>query len=342
MSSIPGKPKRLESALSICLLAILVLIGLAVLSKQFDVDMGRFGVQTISAGPSTEEAQIAKAELKDLSSLAPSGFEAFSETETYTAEDLYEKIDGKAPLYIDSGFRKLFSQRFMNKDQEGLWMELFVYDMTNTRNAFSVYSMQRRTDAQIIPLFEPVSGYGTSNALYFVHGPYYVELIGSSESNDLSKAMAEICRKIPTQLVFKDDTEILELNLFPSENLVPGSVKLYLTDAFGSERLTDTFAAKYRFGDETITAFLSRRPSADEAVEVFEKYTKFLLDNGGKLIPATNPQVRFVDFYGTLEIVFVTGPFLFGIHEAENRELAEEVEEMILKKLIATMEMPIE
>ncbi|MHC4499132.1 MAG: DUF6599 family protein [Planctomycetota bacterium] len=234
------------------------------------------------------------------------------------------------------------TQRFMSRDKEDLWMELFVYDMTNTRNAFSVYSMQRRTDAQIIPLFGPLSGYGTSNALYFVHGPYYVELISSSESGELSKAMAEISRRMATKLVFKDDTEIAELNLFPSKNLVPGSVKLYLTDAFGFERLTDTFAAKYRFGDETITAFLSKRPSADEAVEVFEEYTKFLLDNGGKLIPVTNPQVRFVDFYGTLEIVFVTGPFLFGIHEAENRELAGKVEEMILKKLIATTEVPTE
>ncbi|MHC4239717.1 MAG: DUF6599 family protein [Planctomycetota bacterium] len=330
MSSIRGTAKPLESALSVCLLAILALIGVAILSTQSDVDMDRFGIQTTSAGPSTLEGQIGEAEPRDLNSLEPSGFEAFSETETYTAENLYEKINGKAPLYIDSGFKGLRTQRFMSRDKEDLWMELYIYDMTNTRNAFSVYSMQRRTDAQIIPLFEPASGYGTGNALYFVHGPYYVEVIGSAESDELSGAMAEICRRIRTKLVFKDDTEILELNLFPSRNLVPGSVKLYLTDAFGFERLTDTFAAKYRFGDETITAFLSKRPSADEAVEVLEKYTKFLLDNGGTLIPTANPQVRFVDFYGTLEIVFVTGPFLFGIHEAENRELAEEVEEMIL------------
>jgi hypothetical protein len=76
MSSIPGKAKRLESALSVCLLAILLLIGLAVFFKQFDVDMDRFGIQTTSVGPSAREEELNEVREVALGSLEPSGFEA--------------------------------------------------------------------------------------------------------------------------------------------------------------------------------------------------------------------------------------------------------------------------
>ncbi|MHC4641297.1 MAG: hypothetical protein ACYS32_06605, partial [Planctomycetota bacterium] len=62
-------------------------------------------------------------------------------------------------------------------------------------------------------------------------------------------------------------------------------------------------------------------------------YHKFLIENGGEDAPSNNPKVKFVDFYGTLEIVTVAGQFVFGVHEAENPQLASKVEKTILNKL---------
>ncbi|MCJ7693113.1 MAG: hypothetical protein MUO22_06825, partial [Sedimentisphaerales bacterium] len=60
-------------------MAIICIIAIAILIKQSDADMTRFGVEI------TEEQ----------TSIAPDGFETFSEIKTYTAENLYEKINGK-------------------------------------------------------------------------------------------------------------------------------------------------------------------------------------------------------------------------------------------------------
>jgi len=322
MDSTKGKPKKLESVVSFSLLAVLIIITITILLTQSDYDMTRFGVGATISTSGTDTISI--------SSLNPANYQKLSE-ETYLADNLYEKINGKAPLYIESGFVKLSTARFVNKNDESLWMELFIFDMEGIKNAFSVYSVQRRPDVEFLPDMQ--FGYRTNDAPYFVHGKYYVEFIASSKSDELFKAMMETAQKIQMNLPINVNTQIPELSFFPEENLVAGSHKLYLESAFGFEGFTDIFTAQYKFDDEIITAFLSRKDSAAEAIKSFESYHKFLIENGGEEAPSNNPNVKYVDFYGTLEIVTVAGPFVFGIHEAENPQLASKVEKMILNKL---------
>jgi hypothetical protein len=312
-----GRDKSLQSIISLCLLAVLCLIAIAILIKQSDADMSRFGVEI------TEEQ----------TSIAPDVYKTLSEIKTYTAENLYEKINGKAPLYTESGFKQLSTQRFMSNTDPNLWAELYIFDMGQAKNAFSVYSTQIRAEADFIPEFEFT--YKTTNALYFVHGRYYVELVGSSEAAELSSAIAEIGRRVRTNLPVDADSQIPELAIFPKENLVPGGIKLYLASTFGCEGLTDTFSARYMLEDNEVVAFLSKKANSSQAQAVAKTYYKFLIDNGGedKIPKDQSLQARVLDFYGTTEIVFATGQFVGGIHEAENQQSAEQLAKTLLNTL---------
>jgi hypothetical protein len=312
-----GRDKSLQSIISLCLLAIICIIAIAILIKQSDADMSRFGIEI-----SQEQA-----------SLVPNGFETLSEIKTYTAENLYEKINGKAPLYTESGFMQLSTQRFISSADPNLWAELYIFDMGRAKNAFSVYSTQIRAEADFIPEFEFT--YKTANALYFVHGRYYVELVGSSEAAELSSAIAEIGRKVRANLPIDTDSQIPELAIFPTENLVPGGIKLYLASTFGCEGLTDTFSARYMLKDNEVTAFLSKKTNSSQAQAVAQTYYKFLIDNGGedKIPKDQSLQAKVLDFYGTTEIVFATGQFVGGIHEAENQQSAEQLAKTLLNTL---------
>ncbi|MBA7643762.1 hypothetical protein ES703_51495 [subsurface metagenome] len=42
---------------------------------------------------------------------------------------------------------------------------------------------------------------------------------------------------------------------------------------------------------------------------------------------------KMIDFYGTTEIIFATGPFVAGVHECENEQLANELAAILFKKL---------
>jgi len=336
MGLVHGRNKRLESAISILLLTVLLLIGLGVFVRQFDVDMGRFGIDTTTAGPLLEQIEP-NAQEPALDALMPDGFKKLSETETYDAGNLYEKINGKAPLYTESGFVKLFTQRFISKDDDALWMEIYIFDMAAIRNAFSIYSVQKRADAQILDLAEIQPCYKTSNGVYFVHGRFYVELVGSTESSILDKAMAESALKFANQTATAK-VKIAELALFPEENHIDGSFKLYLANAFGFDGFTDIFTCRYKLGNETITTFLSKRPDPQDARNIAESYYNFLIENDAVDKPTASKTLKGIgakvlDFYDTTEIIFATGPFLGGIHEAENQKAAEELAVMLIDKL---------
>ncbi len=147
--------------------------------------------------------------------------------------------------------------------------------------------------------------------------------------------MIETTQKIQTNLPIDKAAHIPELSFFPQENLVAGSHKLYLASAFGFEGFTDIFTAQYKLGDETITAFFSKRSDSRDAQLVAKSYYNFLLENGGELKPAINKTLegKVVDFYDTTEIVSAAGPFVFGIHEAESQQSAEKIAITLINKL---------
>lgn len=335
MDPINRRTKPLEATISGLLLAILLFIGLAVFAKQFKYDMSRFGIEQPPADyPSRQPQTVPNHEL-DLASLGPENFQALSKTEVYDPHNLYEKIDGKASLYLDSGFTKLLTQRFISKDDENLWAELFVYDMAAPKNAFSVYTIQRRVDAVPLGTADPNYAYRTANALYFVNGPYYIELVGSAESQPLLAAMVKISDNLRKKLPVNNLTDIADSTLFPPENIVTGSIKLYLTNAFGFQDLTDTFTARYKLTDETVTAFISRQPDSIKAATVAQSYYNFLIENGGTAKQASNEifHGRIIDFYDTTEIIVPAGPFVAGVHEAQNQNSAEDLALMLLNRL---------
>ena len=345
MNSARQKVRRLESFISAFILVVLVLIAVTVFIRQSNYDMGRFGItdsniQSAQTGRPIELAALVRRSFSE-GGLAPPGFDVPSKpalravdgTETYDADNLYEKIDGKAPLYTESGFEKLYTRRFANPADPNLSMELYIFDMGNIKNAFSVYSLQRRADAETLPAFD--FAYRTANALYFVHGRYYAEIIGFSESTGLSKAILEVSQNIRNNIPIDKNAKIPELAFFPQENLIDGSTRFYLASAFGFEGLTNTFTAAYKIDDQTITAFFSKRPGKKDAETIAENYYNFLIANGGVAKTAGNKTFtgKVIEFDGAAEIIFMTGSFVGGIHEAENQQTAESIAAKLLNKL---------
>jgi hypothetical protein len=320
-----------ESVISICLLGVLLLIGLGVVIKQSYYYGSKSGMETANVALPGQKSGAGEKAKEILLALKLVGFEGSAKVAAYNNANLYEKIDGKADEYIEAGFQALFTRLFTNKNDNTPGMEFYLFDMGNARNAFSIYSMQKRPGVESTDGLE--FGYKTSNSLYFACGKYYAEFIGFSESGELVKTMTQIAKDIQTSLQV-DNTAIPEFALFPQQGLVPNSFKLYTKNTFGFEGLTDTFTAQYDIDGQTVTAFLSRRSTPAEASDVLSKYHKFLLENGGRDIPIDSSQIKYVDIEGSTEIIFSQGPFVGGIHEVEKNQLNEKLEKMVLGKLI--------
>ncbi len=253
-----------------------------------------------------------------LASFAPSGFRVSGSPERFDATTLSDKIDGKAELYLASEFQSLACQRFDSAPGGDPWFEWFVYDMGNARHAFAVFSLQRRPGAAASRVTE--LAYTGPNALFFVHGPWYMELIASDSGPAIGAALEAAARRF-IEAHPAGETRLEELTLFPGAGQVAGSFTLHPSDVFGWDGLKDIFTMDYQAPSSSITAFASLRATPDEASTLADGYASFLAFNGyAPWTPEGGWPPGFTGFqaFGLYEVVFHRGRVMGGMHECSS------------------------
>jgi hypothetical protein len=271
--------------------------------------------------------------LRDLIQFAPDSLTPLTPPETFGPENLSDKINGKAELYLSAGFVGLVSQRFAIENEPTVWMEAFIYDMGSPRGSYAVYSLQKRSEATELDTGD--FAYRTENALYFVHGSYYVEIVASVAQESMAKLILSFGDNFVGKTTAGSEA-INEFSLFPSKYLNKASISLLPSDAFGFQQFDSIFTAQYEVEDTELTAFLSQRKSPAEAVRLVESYTSFLREFGCTELRSTLniPGVKLVEIMDTFELIFSRGSILAGVHAAENRKAAEELA-LILNQSLA-------
>ena len=211
-------------------------------------------------------------------------------------------------------------------------MEVFVYDMQTPQNAFSVFSAQRREDAQSLDI-APYA-YQTPNALFFVHGPFYVEVVASDISETIIQPMIAFAETFIANHPIQAQT-IGEKELFPVKGLIQTSISLVSADAFGYERFDQIFTATYQLQGSEMMAYYSRRKTPREAEELASSYRDFLIAFGGKTAES-DPGIKtaeMIHILDTYEIVFSHGPYLAGVREAVDQQPAKELAMQLFNRI---------
>jgi hypothetical protein len=307
----PYKSSRNQShtIISYIIILALVVIFIAILIKQKHYYVPnasiaeKNAVVNQSAGPKTS-AWLSEQLLGD-------DFKPANDVENYNSEKLYEKIDGKADLYLQNGFVSLQCRRYSSKSSEQNWAEVYVYDMARTKNAFVVYSGQKRTGR--LPLVWAQFGYKTTDSIYIAAGNFYFEIILSADSNGLLQA-AEVGAKQLAALASKVPSEPFAIGFFPQDNLVTDSYRLIGKDAFGCEGMDNIFTATYHIDGNDLTAYIADMNDDNSSQVLFEKYHKFLIENGGKELANTAlPGSKAVELFGTTDILFQYKNYFAGI-----------------------------
>ena len=314
---------KTETWVGYAILIVLVVIAGGIFLRQSQYNPSVFKPTILQTEHTSQQVPLTSSPL-DLIQFIPDGLTPLTPPETFGPDNLSDKINGKAELYLSAGFVRLVSQRFAIEDEPTSWMEAFIYDMGSPRGSYAVYSLQKRSDAAELDTGD--FAYSTENALYLVHGSYYVEVVASVAQ----ERMAELILSFGDNFIRKTTAEseaINELILFPTKHLNKASISLLPSDAFGFQQFDSIFTAQYEVGDTELTAFLSRRRSPAEAVRLVESYTSFLLEFGGTELKSTLniPGARLVEIMDTFELVFSRGSILAGVHGAENRKAAEEL-----------------
>jgi hypothetical protein len=127
-----------------------------------------------------------------------------------------------------------------------------------------------------------------------------------------------------------------QLEMLPTENLVPGSYTLQSADAFGFDKFKNVFTARYRVQDAEAMAFVTTCSSAAAADALRDDYQSFLLANGGKESKsgAGGDGNKAIEIMGGVEMVFSRGNTVAGIHAAPSVAVAEQLAVRLNQRLV--------
>ena len=252
------------------------------------------------------------------------GFTPLAPVESYNPDNLSDKIDGKAELYLSAGFKEMSCRSFGQGGSGGAHVEAFVYDMGSAPNAFAVFSGQRRSGSPSIPL--TANAYATTNALFFTQGKYYVEIVADRAGETLQKSLGDYAAALLTKLPAAGEAQDAAA-LFPKEGLARETVRLCAADSFGCEGLNNMLTGEYDLKAGKATAFVAVRDTPEQAEAEAKRYLDFLAANGYQKVqaPGAPGDLPVLALDNSFEIVFVEGRTLAGVHDATTLAAALEL-----------------
>lgn len=307
------------------ILIALVGIGVGIFLKQYSFNPAVLMARQLSATPAPGAASAIDP------AWVPPELQAFGAPEHFTPDNLYDKIDGKAELYVSTGVARMDCQRFALKDAPDDWFEWFAYGMNGVPQAFSVFSTQRRAEGQTLDL-TPYA-YQTQNAIFFVAGTNYIEAVGSSTNEPLRNAMLAMAKRF-VAATSASAGQMPEMRILPTNHIVAGSIELQASDAFGFDQFKNVFTAQYSVDGAELMAFVTSCASPEAATTLRDAYRAFLIENGGKETGSASGELgKPIEIMGSIELVFCRGNYVAGIHAAPSTTAAQQMGDALRQRL---------
>lgn len=186
------------------------------------------------------------------------GWEQSGAKREYTADNLYEYMDGNAESYLLYGFVRMQGITCTSGQKK---LVIDVSEMEDSDLAYGMFASNRDPDQPTSKI--AMGGQVQPRRASFAKGKYYVE-IAASPDGDHTAALQAFSTKMEALLEGRS-TPPEALDWFPKESLT--SVRLVPESVLGLRQLKRGYVAKYAQGQ----AFIVLETSPESAAEVFKK-----------------------------------------------------------------------
>jgi hypothetical protein len=295
--------------------------------------------------------------------------------ETFNAENLFEKIDGRAESFIDYGVRGMAYADFHPTGDDSADVQVYIFEMGNTLKALGKYAAEKPEELKMLPIGS--EGYASAGSTIFYSGPYYTQVVATSDAPKFADFALELARRIAAKQGPKPEVAVASsatpaataasedepsegtgtggkekamekpqtkamspealFALLPAE---PGKAapKYVAQDAFGYSFLSDVFMADYQKDGTTWQGFLRPYRDAKEAEAVFNKYLEGAKMDGAdiKTIEAEGADRMIKSAnIGLIDVLFLKGNTIGGANGATAENPAEAFARAFVKSLPA-------
>jgi hypothetical protein len=180
---------------------------------------------------------------------------------TYTADNLYDYMDGNSEGYLIYGFKQM--RGVTCKSGEASFV-LDISEMNDAEAAWGLYASNR--DPRLGTENIGISGQIVPQRGIFVKGTSFVEISASPTSVDHSAALRAFFKAMDSGIEGVS-TAPGPVNWFPKEGLDAASIRLIPQSLLGISMLKKGYIAKYESG----RGFVVRQATAEAAAQVMQK-----------------------------------------------------------------------
>ena len=208
------------------------------------------------ASCSNKEEVVHKVEKKTVAELLPDKVESIklervSQIQTFVGDSLYDYINGGAELYHQYGFREVATADYQMGNVNFI---IDLYQFLRSDLSYGFYTMIRPENPTVVNI--GVQGFQSANSVNFVKGDLLIRVTAFDKSDKITAALTAISKHLSENL--PGDTSIpTTFALFPDENQLPYSEKMFVDSYMGEEFLTEIYLKNYLIGSDTITLLAS-------------------------------------------------------------------------------------
>jgi hypothetical protein len=302
----------------------------------------------IAAVPQPQKAIAAMLPLTDL----PPGWTAAKSgtkyIESFNADNLYEKIDGRAESFLQYGVKGMAYTFYHPTGDPSNELQLYVFEMADSLKALGKYGSEKPDEAKTIPVGD--EGYTAAGSTLFYASKYYTQIVSTQDDPKFAAFALELAKRVAARqkpggspAAAKPTAEITPATYFA---LLPaagkqGDNKYVAQDVFGYSFLADVFMADYKEGNVTWQGFLRPYRDDKEAKQVLEKYVASVKQDGAevKTLPVEGADEMIVSSsIGLFDVVFRKGNTLAGANGATSLKPAEAFARLLAKSLPAQVQ----
>jgi hypothetical protein len=114
--------------------------------------------------------------------------------ETFNAENLYEKIDGRAESFIQYDVKGMAYTFYHPAGDPSNEIQLYIFEMADPLKALGKYGSEKPEDAKAVAVGS--EGYSASGSTLFYAGKYYTQIVSTQDDPKFAAFALEIARKV--------------------------------------------------------------------------------------------------------------------------------------------------
>ncbi len=275
----------------------------------------------IAAIPEPQKALAAMLPLSDLPPGWTPGKSGTKYIESFNADNLYEKIDGRAESFLQYGVKGMAYTFYHPTGDPSNEIQLYIFEMADALKALGKYGSEKPDEAKVIPVGD--EGYTAAGSTLLYAGKYYTQIVSTQDDAKFAAFALELAKRVvarqkpgasravaatavaavkpasvpqPTDEIGPEAGAGETAAASPTAEVTPatyftflpaagkqGDNKYVAQDVFGYSFLSDVFMADYKEGEITWQGFLRPYRDDKEAKGVLERYIASVKQDGAEV-----------------------------------------------------------